>query len=160
MQGVEHANKLMKQCLVAQCTAAGNNRRNSKGERVLGDVAQVAQGKVVVQHILDAPSSELPKSQYGQRMLGRLGWGTSEAHERVEKHEHKIFKAASSGNLSGLLRGAYTPLSEDEARLASPIVRVPEPMALLLSDPPRRRRRDVRAPFMDTTPLNTSPNKL
>jgi hypothetical protein len=75
MQGVEHVNKQMKLSLVSQCTAANNNRRDSEGARMMGDVAQAAQAKVIRSHI-ESRAETLPANQYAHMLMGKIGWGT------------------------------------------------------------------------------------
>ena len=153
MQGCEHANKEMKLCLVAQCTAANNNRFDSSGKRMLGDVAQAAVAKVVRQHIADTRADACPQNQYGQRLLGRLGWGTGESLKRVAKHAHKVFAAGSAASLQALRAGTHSP--QVPACAASPGM-----MATQLAAPSRKRRFDTRVPselrpdFMEQEPPN------
>ena len=132
MQGVEHVNKQMKLALVSQCTAANNNRKTASGKQMLGDVAQAALCKVARQHIVELRGDSLPQSQYGQRLMGHLGWGSNESIARVAKRDHKVFQAGSVSGLKELAAGVYSP--QPTAAAVSPVG-----MAALLSDPPRQR---------------------
>ena len=140
MQGCEHVNKDMKLCLVSQCTAGNNNRYSKGGERLLGDVAQAAVAKVVRQHISVHRAEHCPQNQYGQRLLGRLGWGSGESIARVAKHEHKVFLASSSAGMNALAAGTYSPV------LVAAAVASPGTMADQLNAPSRKRRYDVAVP--------------
>jgi hypothetical protein len=138
MQGVEHVNKQMKLIMVAQCTAANNNRRDTDGKRLLGDVAQTATAIVARSHIMNGPqSASLPSNQYSQMLQGRMGWGSAAYTQRTEKRDHKQFQAGSVSRLSAMQAGLYSPQQRTDA--ASP-----EPMAELLSQPSRKRRFDIR----------------
>ena len=137
MQGCEHVNKEMKLCLVSQCTAANNNRYGSSGKRMLGDVAQAAVAKVVRQHIVDTRAEACPQNQYGQRLLGRLGWGSGESLKRVASQAHKVFNAGSAVGLQALRAGTHSP--QLLAAAASP-----NRMATRLAAPSRQRRYDPR----------------
>ena len=138
MQGVEHVNKQMKLVMVSQCTAANNNRRDNEGRRMIGDVAQTATAIVARSHIINGPqSASLPSNQYSLQLQGEMGWGSQAYVERTERKAHKMFAAASVSRLSALEAGLYSPQSP--ARAASP-----EPMAVLLSQPGRKRRFDIK----------------
>jgi hypothetical protein len=138
MQGVEHVNKLMKLTMVSQVTAANNNRRDAKGSRLLGDVAQTAVAIVARSHIMNGPrAAALPNTQYSQMLQGKMGWGSTGYVERVAKGEHKQFGAASVSRLSALQAVLYSPVPRTAATS-------PEPMAALLSNPSRKRRFEIR----------------
>ena len=134
MQGVEHVNKQMKLALVSQCTAANNNRRTLDGSRMMGDVAQAAVAKVARAHIVETRGASLPQNQYGQRLMGLLGWGTTESIARAAKKDHKVFAAGSVTQMNALAAGTYSP--QPPTASVSPIG-----MAALLSDPSRKRWR-------------------
>ena len=138
MQGCEHVNKDMKLCLVSQCTAANNNRYDSKGDRLLGDVAQAAKAKVSRQHIADTRADKCPDNQYSQRLLGRLGWGSVDSITRGAKRVHKVFTAVgSSVGLTAMNAGTYSPTVA--------LAVTPGTMAAQLTAPSRRRRFTVPA---------------
>ena len=138
MQGVEHVNKLMKLTMVSQVTAANNNRRDADGQRLLGDVAQTAVAIVSRSHIVNGPrAASLPSDQYSLMLQGKVGWGTTESVERRAKGEHKMFQAGSVSRLGAMQAGLYSPPQRTAAVS-------PEPMALLLANPSRKRRFDIR----------------
>ena len=138
MQGVEHVNKLMKLTMVSQVTAANNNRRDADGQRLLGDVAQTAVAIVSRSHIVNGPrAASLPSDQYSLMLQGKMGWGTAESVERHAKGEHKMFQAGSVSRLGAMQAGLYSPPQRTAAVS-------PEPMALLLANPSRKRRFEIR----------------
>ena len=129
MQGVEHVNKMMKLCLVSQCTAANNNRVDREGHRMLGDVAQAAVAKVVRTHIVKLRGDSCPQNLYGQRLLGHLSWGSRESVTRIGKRNHKQFTANSVAGLKALNEGTYSPQPLPAA------VASPESLTGLLENP-------------------------
>lgn len=96
--------------------------------------------KVVRQHISVHRAEHAPQNQYGQRLLGRLGWGSGESIARVAKHEHKVFLASSSAGMNALAAGTYSPV------LVAAAVASPGTMADQLNAPSRKRRYDVAVP--------------
>ena len=153
MQGCEHVNKKMKQILVGQCTAACNNRYDSSGKRLLGDVAQVATAVVVSSHIVDTRAEDCPQDMYGQRMFGKLGWGKQSTLEHSKKRDHKVFVAGSVAGLNALKAGTHSP--------APTSVASPGTMSELLANPPRKRRyvpkpTPLRPDFLEPGPSETS----
>ena len=151
MQGCEHVNKSMKQTLVSQCTAALNNKYDADGRRCLGDVAQVAHGKVVRQHIIKTRQENLPHDLYSQMLYDSLNWGSRASQKRLEKRDHKVFEAKAASGLRALRDGIHSPQTE---ACGSPLL---SDMAALLSDPPRKKRMPcgqtpLRPDFMEPEP--------
>ena len=139
MQGVEHVNKQMKLSLVSQCTAANNNRRDSEGNRMMGDVAQAAQAKVIRTH-LEARADNLPSNQYAQMLMGKLGWGSKVHVERTRQYDHKVLSAGATAGLAALLTGDHSP------QFRPPAVLSPGTMSERLLNPSRKKRLTVRVP--------------
>ena len=149
MQGCEHVNKLMKQTLTSQCTAALNNRYDADGKKCIGDVAQVAHAKVVRTHIIETRGDSLPRDLYSQMLMGSLNWGSRASQKRLEKRDHKVFEAKAAVGLRALREGMHSPQTE---ACASPVE-----MVALLSDPPRKKRMPcgptpLRPDFMEPEP--------
>ena len=152
MQGCEHVNKQMKLCLVSRCTAANNNRYDKHGKRMLGDVAQAAVAKVARTHIAEHRADSCPQNVYGQRLLGRMGWGSEESQERKAARESKGFLAGSVGGLKALNAGTYSP---------QPVAAVnsPQTMSQLLANPPRTKRFAPRPSVLRPDFLDVDPRK-
>jgi hypothetical protein len=134
MQGVEHVNKQMKLILVSQCTAANNNRLGKDGQRQLGDVAQAATAIVSRMHIVSGPRAAiLPANQYGQMLMGTLGWGSKAHVDRAAGGKRKVFAATSTEGMAALRSGTHSPRP-------TPAAASPGTMAELLQNPPRKKR--------------------
>jgi hypothetical protein len=103
-------------------------------------------------HIIETRGDSLPQDQYSQCLMGRQGWGSRENIQRTEKKAHKVFHAGVVGGLKALNGGQYSPQTSAAGS--------PEPLAVLLSNPSRKRRMEIRpSPLAFDTFSSDSPGQ-